>query len=73
MLAKPHLLLKYLKKHFVGAKIRSAYEVGFSGFGLHQYLCKNSIENIVVHAAAIEISSRNHVKTDKRDALKTAV
>lgn len=73
MLAEPSLLLKYLRKYFVGAKIKSAYEAGFSGFGLHRFLCENGIKSIVVHAAAIEISSRDRVKTDKRDALKIAV
>lgn len=70
--AKPDQLVKYLKKYFGDAQIKSAYEAGFSGFHLHRYLLKNSIENIVVHAAAIEVSSRDKVKTDRRDALKIA-
>lgn len=65
-------LLNYMNKFFPGAKINSAYEAGFSGFYLHRYLIKNGINNIVVHPASIEISSRDRVKTDKRDALKIA-
>lgn len=65
-------LLLYINKFFSGAKINSAYEAGFSGFHLHRYLIKNGINNIVVHPASIEISSRDRVKTDKRDALKIA-
>ena len=72
LMAKPEILLNYLRKYFPGANIYSAYEAGFSGFGLHRFLTDNEIKNIVVHAASIEINSRDKVKTDKRDALKIA-
>lgn len=71
--AYPEKLLLYLQKYFSGAKIKSAYEAGFSGFGLHRFLLKHNIENIVVHAASIEINARDKVKNDKRDAAKIAV
>lgn len=71
--ARPGMLISYLHKFFSGAKIFSAYEAGFSGFGLHRELVANGIENIVVHAASVEISSRDRVKTDKRDAQKIAL
>ena len=61
-----------MNKFFPGAKIKSAYEAGFSGFHLHRYLTQKGINNIVVHPASIEVSSRDRVKTDKRDALKIA-
>lgn len=70
--ANPKGLLLYMNKFFTGAKINSAYEAGFSGFYLHRYLIKNGINNMVVHPASIEVSSRDRVKTDKRDALKIA-
>lgn len=72
LLALPQGLVDYCNHFFKGAKIKSAYEAGFSGFHLHRFLIKNNIENIVVHAASIEVSSRDFVKTDKRDALKIA-
>ena len=72
MRARPEKLLAYIRKFFPGAVIHSAYEAGFSGFGLHRYLLENGINNIVVHAASIEVSSRDRVKTDKRDATKIA-
>ncbi len=72
MSASPSQLLAYLKKYFKNAEVKSAYEAGFSGFGLHRFLNKNGVENIVVHAASIEIGSRDRVKNDKRDALKIA-
>ena len=66
-------LLRYLKNTFENAaSIKTAYEAGFSGFALHRYLIANGIDSIVVHPGAIEVSSRNRVKTDKRDALKIA-
>lgn len=71
--ADPTELVQYLKKYFSGAVINSAYEAGFSGFGLHRQLVDNGIKNIVINAASIEISSRDRVKTDKRDSLKIAV
>lgn len=71
--AIPETLRNYLQKHFVGAKINSAYEAGFSGFGLHRHLTEHGINNIVVHAASVEIGARDKVKNDKRDAIKIAV
>lgn len=72
MPAIPQRLLAYLRKYFQGAKIKSAYEAGFSGFGLHRFLNENGVQNIVVNAASIEIGSRDRVKNDKRDSAKIA-
>lgn len=72
MKAYPDTLVRYLHKRFPGAKIKSAYEAGFSGFRLHRHLRANGIENIVVHAASIETKANDRVKTDKRDAVKIA-
>lgn len=69
--ADPQLLVDYLKKRFGEGKIVSAYEAGFCGFHLHRLLIGAGINNIVVHAASIEISN-DRVKTDKRDSLKIA-
>lgn len=70
--AVPEMLVRYCFNHFKGATFKSSYEAGFSGFALHRYLISRGIENIVVHAASIEVSSRDRVKTDKRDSLKIA-
>ena len=72
MIANPENLLKYITKYFKEAKVYTAYEAGFPGFHLHRFLVKNCINNIVVHPASIEISSRDRVKTDKRDSMKIA-
>lgn len=70
--ANPEGLVAFCKKFFPGAAIKSAYEAGFSGFHLHRLLEKSGIENLVVHAAGIEVAVGDKVKTDKRDALKIA-
>lgn len=70
--AYPERLITYLNKFFPGAVIKSAYEAGFSGYMLHRALLSAGVENIVVHAASIEIGARDRVKTDKRDAKKIA-
>ncbi len=70
--ADPETLLHYIAKFFSGAKVKSAYEAGFSGFHLHRYLTENGVNNIIVNPSSIEISSRDRVKTDKRDAVKIA-
>lgn len=69
--ADPNFLASYLKKRFGSGSIKTAYEAGFCGFHLHRALEVSGINNIVVHAAAIEVSN-DRVKTDKRDSLKIA-
>ena len=65
-------LVEYLQKYFLNAKLKTVYEAGFSGFVLHRYLLSKEIDSIVVHAASVEVSARDRVKTDKRDSLKLA-
>jgi transposase len=50
----------------------AAYETGYSGFWLHRKLEVAGIRCVVVHVAFVEFSSRDRVKTDKRDSLKVA-
>jgi transposase len=71
LIAKPTVLIEFLRKQFGSAKIKTAYEAGFCGFHLHRTLEAAGIENIVVHAASIE-TSNSRVKTDKRDSIKIA-
>ena len=70
--ASPKELSQQLVKYFSEATIHSVYEAGFSGFALHRELVRHGIDNIVVHAASIEVAANNRVKTDKRDAQKMA-
>jgi transposase len=58
---------------FKGAKIYTAYEAGFSGFGLHRELDSHKeIKSIVVNAASIAVAANDKVKTDLRDSKKIA-
>lgn len=72
-IAEPAVLVDSLRRFFVGAELKSAYEAGFSGFGLHRFLVSQGVDNIVVNPASIEVSARDKVKTDKRDSVKVAV
>lgn len=71
--AQPIEFAQQLLKYFAPGEIHTAYEAGFSGFGLHRELVSQGIDSIVVHAAAIEIAAHNRIKTDKRDADKLSV
>jgi transposase len=68
--AVPEKLVEFLRFHFAGAAIHSAYEAGFSGFVLHRALEANGIKNIVVNPSSIEVAANDKAKTDKRDARK---
>ena len=57
--ASPQKLVEQLEKFFSGARIHTAYEAGFSGFALHRQLISAGIDNIVVHAAGIEVAVNN--------------
>ena len=64
--------MHFLEKYFEGAKVLTCYEAGFSEFWLHRHLTRKGIKNLVVHPAAVEVCSRDRVKTDKRDSSKLA-
>jgi len=70
MEARPEKLLKLLRSYFIEHEVYTVYEAGFSGFGLHRCLEEGGFKSQVVHASAVEVSQRDRVKTDKRDALK---
>ena len=72
MAADPVAFLTFIHNFFPNSLVYSAYEAGFSGFGLHRFLIENGVNNIVVHAASIEVVPRNKSKTDKRDSKKIA-
>jgi|CXWK01.1.fsa_nt_gi transposase len=72
VLAQPDLVAQSFLNWFKGADIQSAYEAGFSGYGLHRSLKSIGINNIVVNPASIAIASNDKVKTDLRDSKKIA-
>lgn len=65
-------LIGFIHKHFKGYEVRTVYEAGFSGFGLHRALEAEGFKSIVVDAGSIAVEKNDRVKTDKRDALKMA-
>lgn len=71
--AKPSGLVDFIRKSFLEARVHTAYEAGFSGFELHRFLQGEGLDSIVVNPAAIEVSARDKVKTDRRDSLKIAI
>jgi transposase len=74
MEAKPSNLTNYIKKNFNEAnEVRTVYEAGFCGFGLHRMLKNAGFSSIVVNPASINIEANNRVKTDKKDAVKLAM
>jgi transposase len=66
-------LVQHLQRNFPGASYYSAYESGFSGFWAHRDLISQGVNNIVVHAADVPTTGKEHAfKTDKRDCRKIA-
>jgi transposase len=72
MPAENENLVAKLQRDYGNCTIYTVYEAGFSGFVLHRALEKAGINNVVVHAAGIAISSGDRVKTDRRDSEKLA-
>ncbi len=67
-------LENYFKGKFPNAEIICAYEAGFSGFTLQEYLSSAGIKCLVVHPADIPTTNKeSEFKTDKRDARKIAM
>lgn len=73
MPANGEVLVGFARRSFPHGKFISAYEAGFSGFGLHRFLVSQGFENIVVNPASIEVAARDKVKTDRRDSAKVAI
>jgi transposase len=73
MPADPLVLLNFIKNNYPNDSVKSVYEAGFSGLDLHRFLIKNGIDNIVVHAASVEVAANERSKTDKRDSKKLAI
>jgi len=63
-------LIGHLKKRFPKARIRSVYEAGFSGYGLHRSLVAAGIENRVINPASVEMAANDRKKNDRLDARK---
>jgi transposase len=66
-------LFNYLNRNFPGATYYSVYEAGFSGFWAHYKLREMGVKNIVVNAADVPTSQKEHLqKDDPTDSRKLA-
>lgn len=67
-------LVRYLERHFPGAKYYSVYESGFCGFYPHRELESLGINNIVVNAADVPTGDKERKrKSDRSDCVKLAL
>jgi hypothetical protein len=60
-------VISLVSKEFDGASVRAAYEAGYRGFWLYRNLVAVGIACMVVHAASIEVSSRDTVKEKRQN------
>ncbi len=66
-------LADYCRREFAGARVHSAYEAGFCGFGAHRALVAAGIDNIVVNPADIPTTGKERTnKCDRVDCRKLA-
>lgn len=70
--ANPEALGNFIQKHYNGLKVICAYEVGPTGFGLHDHLVSRNIPCLLVSPAAIPQAGNQRVKTNRIDAEKIA-
>ena len=66
------LLIKQLKRLGSEAQLRCCYEAGPTGFVLCRELRAAGIDVIVIAPSLVPKKPGDHVKTDRRDALKLA-
>ena len=65
-------LLNYTRKHFPGRKIAFAYEVGPTGFGLHDELTAEGHPCLVVAPSMVPTAPGQRVKTNRLDSKTTS-
>lgn len=71
--ADSQVLVEYLHRNYPGAQYKAVYEAGFSGFWAQRQLTAFGVECIVVHAADVPTSDKQHRgKSDPVDCRKLA-
>lgn len=65
-------VLKAVKRKVPGAEIQVCYEIGFSGFHLARWFKEQGVDCVVVDPGSIEVSVKDRVKTDRKDAKNLA-
>ena len=70
---KPEVLVRYLRKHFPGARYLCVYEAGYFGFWIHDALKQQGVECVVTHPADVPTKDKERRnRNDKVDARKLA-
>lgn len=70
---RPEVLKRYLDRRYPGGRYHTVYEAGYAGFWIHRQLLDMEIDSIVVNAADVPTSHKEHDrKTDTVDARKLA-
>jgi len=70
---KPDALVHYLHKNFPEAHYQCAYEAGYFGFWIYEYLRDHGVDCIVVHAADIPTKDKEkRNRNDRVDSRKLA-
>ena len=68
---EPEILVKYLRRHFPGARYHSVYEAGFCGFWIHDELEAQGIDSMVIHPPDVPTKDKERRrKSDKVDCRK---
>lgn len=70
--ARPKAVAKALKRMASEAELRVCYEAGGCGFELHRQLTAMGIDCVVVAPSLVPKKPGDHVKTDRRDAIRLA-
>ncbi len=70
--ANPEGFHHYLDRHFAGQKILCAYEVGGTGYGLHDYLTDKHISCLMVSPQTVAKPGNDKVKNNRLDSIKIA-
>ena len=70
---KPGVLLSYLRKHFPDGHYLCAYEAGYFGFWICEFLREHGVDCMVVHAADIPTKDKERRnRNDRVDSRKLA-
>jgi transposase len=64
--------LRHLLDRLAGCQVRSVYEAGPFGYGLHDWLEAQGVRSMVTSPSNVPLEVGNRIKTDKRDSLKLA-
>ena len=68
----PKAIAKRFKRMAVGVDLRVCYEAGGCGFELYRQLASLGIECVVIAPSLVPKKPGDHVKTDRRDAIRLA-